>query len=73
MQTLNHNNQLPIYKLEPNEIAGNKNFRLYQFEGTLPNQSELLITHRKNSYCGKDIIYVWAAEILKKENWPLTN
>jgi AraC-like DNA-binding protein len=50
MQTLNHNHQLPIYRLEPDEIAGNKNFRLYQFEGTLPNQSELLIPHRKNHY-----------------------
>ncbi|MGQ7853908.1 AraC family transcriptional regulator [Pedobacter sp. WC2501] len=50
MQTLNHNQQLPIYTLEPDEIAGNKNFRLYQFEGTLPNQSELLIPHRKNHY-----------------------
>jgi AraC family transcriptional regulator, transcriptional activator of pobA len=50
MQILNHNQQLPIYTLEPDEIAGNKNFRLYQFEGTLPNQSELLIPHRKNHY-----------------------
>lgn len=50
MQTLNHNQQLPIYTLEPDEISGNKNFRLYQFEGTLPNQSELLIPHRKNHY-----------------------
>ena len=48
MQTPNQ--KLPIYKLEPDEIAGNKHFRLYQFEGTLPNQSELLIPHRKNHY-----------------------
>ncbi|MBE5319686.1 AraC family transcriptional regulator [Pedobacter sp. MR2016-19] len=50
MQTFNQNQQLPIYTLEPDEISGNKNFRLYQFEGTLPNQSELLIPHRKDHY-----------------------
>lgn len=49
MQTLNHQ-QLPIYSIEPDEIAGNKNFRVYNFEGTLPNQSELLIPHRKDHY-----------------------
>jgi AraC-like DNA-binding protein len=50
MQTLNPNQQLPIYTIEPDEIAGNKNFRVYNFEGTLPNQSELLIPHRKDHY-----------------------
>lgn len=50
MLTFNQNQQLPIYTLEPDEISGNKNFRLYQFEGTLPNQSELLIPHRKDHY-----------------------
>ncbi|MBT2559773.1 helix-turn-helix domain-containing protein [Pedobacter sp. ISL-68] len=50
MQTLHPNQQLPVYTLEPDEIAGNKNFRVYHFEGTLPNQSELLIPHRKDHY-----------------------
>ncbi|WP_025146361.1 helix-turn-helix domain-containing protein [Pedobacter jeongneungensis] len=50
MQILNPNQQLPIYTLETDDIAGNKNFRVYQFEGTLPNQSELLIPHRKDHY-----------------------
>jgi len=50
MQTLYSPQQLPIYSIEPDEIAGNKNFRVYNFEGTLPNQSELLIPHRKDHY-----------------------
>ncbi|MDQ0641701.1 AraC family transcriptional activator of pobA [Pedobacter sp. W3I1] len=50
MQTLHPNQQLPVYTLEPDEIAGNKNFRVYHFEGTLPNKSELLIPHRKDHY-----------------------
>jgi len=50
MQILNSPKQLPIYSIEPDEIAGNKNFRVYNFEGTLPNQSELLIPHRKDHY-----------------------
>jgi AraC family transcriptional activator of pobA len=50
MQTLNPNQQLPIYSIEPDEIVGNKNFRVYNFEGTLPSQSELLIPHRKDHY-----------------------
>lgn len=47
---LNPTQQVPVYTLEPDEIAGNKNFRLYQFEGDLPNQADLLIPHRKNHY-----------------------
>jgi len=50
MQTIHPNQQLPIYTIEPDEIAGYKNFRVYQFEGTLPSQSELLIPHRKDHY-----------------------
>ncbi|SOD96706.1 helix-turn-helix domain-containing protein [Spirosoma fluviale] len=50
MQLLNDNQQVPVYGLEPDEETGNTQFRVYNFEGTLPNQSELLIPHRKNHY-----------------------
>ncbi|GAB2583283.1 helix-turn-helix domain-containing protein [Spirosoma areae] len=41
---------VPVYPLEPDEVTGSKLFRVYQYEGTLPNQSELLIPHRKDHY-----------------------
>lgn len=50
MHKLNYNLQVPVYSLEPDGIAGNRHFRVYNFEGTLPNQSELLIPHRKDHY-----------------------
>ncbi|EHQ26360.1 AraC family transcriptional regulator [Mucilaginibacter paludis] len=50
MHLLNYNQQVPVYRLEPDEIAGNKHFRVYNFEGGLPNQSDLLIPHRKDHY-----------------------
>ncbi len=50
MPTLNEIQQIPIYHLEPDEIAGNKNFRVYNYDGILPNQSELLVPHRKDHY-----------------------
>ncbi len=50
MQILNYNPQLPVYSLEPDGLTGNKNFRVYNFEGSMPNQSDLLIPHRKNHY-----------------------
>jgi AraC-like DNA-binding protein len=50
MQVLNNSQQIPVYRLEPDEVAGNKHFRMYQFEGTLPNQADLLIPHRKDHY-----------------------
>jgi len=50
MQVLSTNSKVPVYRLEPDEVTGNKHFRIYNFEGSLPNQSELLIPHRKNHY-----------------------
>jgi AraC family transcriptional activator of pobA len=50
MQILNDNQQIPLYHLEPEEAAGNKNFRMYHFEGDLPRQSDLLIPHRKDHH-----------------------
>lgn len=49
MITPNHNQQLPLYHFEPDE-SGNKHFRVYHFEGSLPSQSDLLIPHRKDHY-----------------------
>ena len=49
MHVLNNNQQLPVYSLDP-DITGNKYFRVYNFEGTLPNQSDLLVPHRKDHY-----------------------
>ena len=46
---LNHNQQLPVYHLEP-DATGNQNFRVYNFDGDLPGQSDLLIPHRKDHY-----------------------
>ncbi|WP_254070940.1 helix-turn-helix transcriptional regulator [Pedobacter sp. L105] len=50
MHVLNDQQQVPVYALEPDEIAGNKYFRLYNFDGTLPNQADLLVPHRKDHY-----------------------
>jgi len=50
MQVLSYNQQVPVYSLEPDEINGNPNFRVYQFAGNLPGQSDLLIPHRKDYY-----------------------
>jgi AraC family transcriptional activator of pobA len=46
---LNHNQQLPVYHLEP-DATGNQHFRVYNFDGDLPGQSDLLIPHRKDHY-----------------------
>lgn len=50
MHILNYNQQVPVYPLEPDEVTGNKYFRVYNYEGSLPNQSDLLIPHRKDHY-----------------------
>ncbi len=50
MNTLNYNQQVPIYSLEPDKVMGNKNFRVYHYENTFPNLSDLLIPHRKDHY-----------------------
>jgi AraC-like DNA-binding protein len=50
MHIVNYNQQVPVYHLEPDGAGGDKNFRLYNFEGTLPDHSELLIPHRKDHY-----------------------
>lgn len=49
MQVLSPDQQLPIYSLEA-DATDNKNFRLYHFEGTLPNHGDLLLPHRKDHF-----------------------
>ncbi len=50
MNNLSYNQQVPIYSLEPDKATGNKHFRVYNFEGSLPEQSDLLVPHRKDHY-----------------------
>ena len=50
MQLLSPYSQVPVYSLEPDELTGNRHFRVYNYDGSLPNQSDLLIPHRKNHY-----------------------
>jgi hypothetical protein len=50
MQVTSSNQQVPVYSIEPDGIAGNKHFRVYNFEGSLPKGSYLLIPHRKDHY-----------------------
>ncbi|MBB6272560.1 AraC-like DNA-binding protein [Pedobacter cryoconitis] len=50
MQVINTNLQVPVYNLEPDEATGNKHFRVYNYEGGFPNQSDLLVPHRKDHY-----------------------
>lgn len=41
---------VPVYTLEPDEITGSRQFRVYHFEGSMPTQADLLIPHRKDHY-----------------------
>lgn len=50
MQVRTTNPHIPVYSLEPDEVTGSNQFRVYQYEGTLPNQSDLLIPHRKDHH-----------------------
>lgn len=50
MKMVSENQYVPVYNLDPDEIAGNRDFRVYNFEGSLPSESDLLIPHRKDHY-----------------------
>ncbi len=50
METIHSRHQPPVYSLEPDTIAANKHFRMYNFEGTRPDHADFLIPHRKNHY-----------------------
>jgi AraC family transcriptional activator of pobA len=50
MSILDYNQQVPVYPLVPDALTGNKYFRVYHFEGSLPGHSDLLVPHRKDHY-----------------------
>jgi AraC-like DNA-binding protein len=50
MQVIQANPTIPVLPLEPDEITGNKQFRVYNYEGNFPNSAEFLIPHRKDHY-----------------------
>jgi AraC family transcriptional activator of pobA len=50
MHLVSYNHQVPVYPLEPDEVTGNRYFRVYNYEGSFPNQSDLLVPHRKDHY-----------------------
>lgn len=50
MNSLDQVQQLPVYSLTPDSLTGNKDFRVYNFEGNLPDEADLLLPHRKNHY-----------------------
>ncbi len=49
MQVLTPSPQVPVYLLEPDE-TGIRQFRMYQYDGSLPIHADLLIPHRKDHY-----------------------
>ena len=49
MQIYNDNHQLLNYTLAADE-TGNQHFRVYNYIGTFPNRSDVLIPHRKDYY-----------------------
>ena len=50
MQVLNTTPKVPIYNLKPDEVTGSQHFRVHNYEGSFPDQSDLLIPHRKDHY-----------------------
>lgn len=50
MHISDYNKQIPVYRLTPDGVAGNPYFRVYNFKGSLPDLSELLVPHRKDHY-----------------------
>ena len=50
MQVLMINPPVPTYSLEPDELTGSNQFRVYTYDGGFPDRSELLIPHRKDYY-----------------------
>lgn len=49
MPVVNVNKNIPVYNLEP-DATNNEHYRIYNFKGTLPGRSDLLVPHRKNFY-----------------------
>jgi len=50
MQVISTNPQVPVLSLEPDPITGSKHFRVYNFEGSRPQEADFLIPHRKDYY-----------------------
>jgi len=50
MNITDHTQQLPVYSLVPDKLTNNNDFRVYNFEGNLPDEGDLLLPHRKNYY-----------------------
>jgi AraC-like DNA-binding protein len=50
MQALSTKPKIPVYSLEPDEVTGNKYFKVYNFEGSLPDRADLLVPHRKDHH-----------------------
>ena len=50
MQAVSTLSQLPVYALEPDEFSGSKHLKVYNFQGTRPVHSDLLVPHRKDHY-----------------------
>ncbi len=50
MHILNHQQQVPVYPFEPDKVTDNHYFRVINYEGSLPNRSDLLVPHRKAHY-----------------------
>lgn len=50
MNIADQTRHLPVYSLVPDKLTGNKDFRVYNFEGNLPDEEDLLLPHRKNHY-----------------------
>lgn len=50
MQALSTKPKIPVYSLEPEEVTGSKHFKVYNFEGSLPDRADLLVPHRKDHY-----------------------
>lgn len=50
MKTLNTSDPLPIYSLKPDHTNTSAHFKVYNFEGNLPEQADLLVPHRKDHY-----------------------
>jgi AraC family transcriptional activator of pobA len=48
MHIVTDNQLLPVHSLKPDDVAGNKNFRVYNFNGCLPDLADCLIPHRKD-------------------------
>jgi AraC family transcriptional activator of pobA len=44
------NQQLPVYSIVPDPLVVDKNFRVYNFNGNLPDEADLLLPHRKNHF-----------------------